>query len=721
MYVATPAPADAALPGKRTLTGRVGGTSVQRRAAPPAAAGVYATEGGRAAREVEVRTWMDAAVRPDLYPAVQLRGDERTLDAGAVHAAAAHGVAGSGGALPYLDDIQRSFGRHEVGHVRAHVGGAAADASRAIGAEAYAVGDQVAFRRSPDLHTAAHEAAHVVQQRAGVHLKGGVGAAGDAYEQHADRVADLVVRGASAEHVLDEMTGGGGTRAVQRTEEADLARAADAGESRMHEALQATPGRVASTSVVRDVGDAQRLRDQLVGWDANLEEGRAAGRVPGEAIVDNQRVKDALSDYLASLGEQTRTLSDFQLQYQRCRTDFARVQGMIAQFQAAHGSIAVGGNEQATGAAMGRNMLTTVSAGDSTGEMGERMRQLAATNPSAGAAHREVARLHGVMQDAAAALASRQLNATAQHNSVIHALSEIEAGVVPRAEGAPEERAQLAAVREKCEEVKGYVRQVTDKLAEATQAAAASAGLPAPAASWIGQAVPRLGDQLVQSFYDGQISQLQTRIDVVEAHRSGSNLRSQVAALRTAQTHWLESINSLNATLTTFNQAKNDLRVQTGILAAAVGPSGNPDLALASRFLGELDPFVAQLDATIGLGEAEVNAAGHAEADRRRMVGGRDQAAMTYHEPYRSYHISDGWHYHAMPRTVMLYGESESTAGHARGVTGANPVTERALAELRQYKEVAVGFRREVGQALGLGDLGAGRAPGPTAPPTVQR
>ena len=68
-----------------------------------------------------------------------------------------------------------------------------------MGAQAFATGNHVAFAGTPDLHTAAHEAAHVVQQRGGVHLKGGVGEAGDTYEQHADAVADKVVRGESAE------------------------------------------------------------------------------------------------------------------------------------------------------------------------------------------------------------------------------------------------------------------------------------------------------------------------------------------------------------------------------------------------------------------------------------------------------------------------------------------------------------------------------------------
>ena len=70
------------------------------------------------------------------------------------------------------------------------------------GASAYAKGKQVAFAGTPSLRTVAHEAAHTVQQRAGVQPEGGVGRVGDPYEQQADRVADAVVAGRSAEPLL---------------------------------------------------------------------------------------------------------------------------------------------------------------------------------------------------------------------------------------------------------------------------------------------------------------------------------------------------------------------------------------------------------------------------------------------------------------------------------------------------------------------------------------
>jgi hypothetical protein len=126
------------------------------------------------------------------------------------------GVSGTGGALPHADKIQASFGAvHDVSSIQAHVGGNAAAATERMGADAYATGNQIAFRQAPSLHTAAHEAAHVMQQRDGVQLLGGVGTKGDSHEQNADAVADRVVAGQSAADLLPRGGGSGRSAAVQ--------------------------------------------------------------------------------------------------------------------------------------------------------------------------------------------------------------------------------------------------------------------------------------------------------------------------------------------------------------------------------------------------------------------------------------------------------------------------------------------------------------------------
>jgi len=140
-------------------------------------------------------------------------------NAARIHQAAARGTSGAGGPLPYLQQIQSAFGRHDVSQVQAYTGSQATEAARAMGASAYASGKKVAFAGTPSLHTVAHEAAHTVQQQAGVQLQSGIGQVDDPYERHADVVANAVVAGRSAESLLDASPKGGaasGTENVQR-------------------------------------------------------------------------------------------------------------------------------------------------------------------------------------------------------------------------------------------------------------------------------------------------------------------------------------------------------------------------------------------------------------------------------------------------------------------------------------------------------------------------
>jgi len=120
------------------------------------------------------------------------------------HETARYGLSGSAKPLPHIDMIQQSFGRYDVTGVKAYVGGPARESNEQMGTFAYTTNNSVAFKQFPDRHTAAHEAAHIVQQQAGVvQLQGGVGQSGDRYEQNADAVADAVVNGQSAEPLLD--------------------------------------------------------------------------------------------------------------------------------------------------------------------------------------------------------------------------------------------------------------------------------------------------------------------------------------------------------------------------------------------------------------------------------------------------------------------------------------------------------------------------------------
>lgn len=148
----------------------------------------------------------DSFSKPHYSLPVQLAstGADSQLPPEQVGAIAAAGIQGTPSALPHFETIQAAFGKHDISHIKSYTNASAAKASHELRAEAYATGHKIAFNTStPSLHTAAHEAAHVIQQQAGVHLKGGVGTVGDKYEQHADAVADAVVAGKPAQSLLD--------------------------------------------------------------------------------------------------------------------------------------------------------------------------------------------------------------------------------------------------------------------------------------------------------------------------------------------------------------------------------------------------------------------------------------------------------------------------------------------------------------------------------------
>jgi hypothetical protein len=189
--------------GKRTLTGDLRSPNPKREASPPLTdeeLAVQRKELTASAAGVS-EAWRQLHEHWDAQ--VQQRGDGRaeTHDAAGVHEAASVGLATPAQELPHRERLEESFGQ-DLSGVRAHVGGEAETSAGAMGAEAYASGNDVVLPSNPSLHLVAHEVTHTIQQQHGVQLKGGVGEAGDAHEREADAVADAVVAGESAAPLL---------------------------------------------------------------------------------------------------------------------------------------------------------------------------------------------------------------------------------------------------------------------------------------------------------------------------------------------------------------------------------------------------------------------------------------------------------------------------------------------------------------------------------------
>ena len=156
----------------------------------------------RADQQRKATTEVSSPIQQKLHPTAPPVQRE-DVSAETMRLAAQTGIQTPPTTLPYAGQIQQSFGRHDVSNIQAHVNEAATESAIVMNAAAYATGSHVVFAGTPDLHTAAHEAAHIVQQQGGVQLAGGIGQVGDVYEQHADAVAKRVVAGQSATDLLD--------------------------------------------------------------------------------------------------------------------------------------------------------------------------------------------------------------------------------------------------------------------------------------------------------------------------------------------------------------------------------------------------------------------------------------------------------------------------------------------------------------------------------------
>lgn len=136
--------------------------------------------------------------------------DENGVEAGAVDAVSRASSSSSGHALP--DDLRSKFESSlgaDLSAVRVHTGEASHAANDAVGARAYAVGQDIHFgagqydpSSASGEHLIAHEVAHTVQQAGGAARKPmfklDVSTPGDAHEIEADRAADAMVLGGPA-------------------------------------------------------------------------------------------------------------------------------------------------------------------------------------------------------------------------------------------------------------------------------------------------------------------------------------------------------------------------------------------------------------------------------------------------------------------------------------------------------------------------------------------
>ncbi|MER6412843.1 eCIS core domain-containing protein [Streptomyces humidus] len=206
--------------------------------------------------------------------------------------------------------------RADLSAMRVHTGPAADRLARSLGAEAFASGSHVFFRRgayrphSPSgFRLLAHEAAHLVQQARGT--VGGtrregltVSLPGDPWEQEADRWADAVVRGRTREGARVAVPPGRST-AIQRHVSFEHRILGDAPTKNLVAIVTRAPDRLAVLGAQIRLLDLWRSNPEQVTEQQirNLDLGIQTLRIgPGDGLLVTYGELNALPDYLADAG-----------------------------------------------------------------------------------------------------------------------------------------------------------------------------------------------------------------------------------------------------------------------------------------------------------------------------------------------------------------------------------------------------------------------------------
>jgi hypothetical protein len=276
-----------------------------------------------------------------------------------------HGLLGSPLPSAAREQFEESL-MTDLSRVRVHTGAESNAAAAAVGAKAFATGNDIHFaagRYQPDdpfgMHLLAHEVAHTVQQSGGagapMQCKLEMSTPGDASEVEADRAADAMVRGtpaavsAAAGHVQRDpenpsQGAGQGDDIMQRVIDArnrnDLAamKTINARAREMRAANYADPPKAASDAL-------HTIRTHLMEKVAELVDLAEATKREHGASVDTARTDDQTSSVEAAETELDRQATPYlealltgDPQYRYYHPDRPDVQNKVAQALRIHAS-----------------------------------------------------------------------------------------------------------------------------------------------------------------------------------------------------------------------------------------------------------------------------------------------------------------------------------------------------------------------------------------------
>ena len=589
---------------------------------------------------------------------------------------------GGGSKLPFLSDMEASFGE-DFGGISWFAGqGAAMDA---LGANAATDGESVATAAaSPSKRLIAHELTHVVQRRkhggaAGVQPCSKVSRPSDSSEREADAVASRAARGErvdvrqsagpgiyrdqnpSAGNMTDaqwkeyerqakaaEREGGADpdgshSKYASKTAGRGLREKADAkgAETRkMVAGVQNGETEGVGKGIVKtltvgnstDVSQGSKILSRVNADTAQAEKAKLGGQLLKTDLAQNYSTQVALESYVFAAKGQASGLGTFQAAYGTLMVDAERLNAM---FQGLSGLDGMRLPADATGEQMADSVVERSTESAHGGEVapGKAATEMYedASNVARSPLNSEVG---GIKE------AQRELDEAVAGMPVV--ISDVNASHV----GVGAALAQLAAPPPKFEEPEMAQKAQAERAALAAEAAkikSAISGQVSRLTAVVGQVagpmavkgVNALADAGISAAVDAQYQPRSSSLSTLAGSITDAGYRRQMLALAAAAAAAEAKLHASMVRLVTqidkVNRKKKAVRDLTEALARHVeeqNPDGSKDdLAMAMRFHSEASAFVAQCDVVQQTGKNEQKL-GNEASKKRTEVSGGDRASI---------------------------------------------------------------------------------------------
>lgn len=416
---------------------------------------------------------------------------------------------------------------------------------------------------------------------------------------------------------------------------------------------------------------------KIGGYRDNLIVGIKDGEIDTDALAQNAYASEILGDLLISSGEQTRTLSDFQVATHQVKFDMVRFESQLSLIQKENPTL-TGNLIDAWG---GQKELLTNAKKVST--------------EGGGATHWSAMQTdHSELEHWVSEAAATQMLATSEQYKVSSAIERIEAGI-PTSEKKSVEGSEVLGITAAIKKVTGDVIDIAAKFAHADMAAA-----PAKA----------LAEIDIDFMFSKQLNALEAKTGETARQQKHGAERSQVADLRACLSAWGAALKRSRAARDHIQALKANMRDSARQFAGAAENKGEFAVGMISSLYAEADALVQQIQLAIGMGEAELKASEPANQDADRINGlgvAFDMVGhgVRFYEPIKTY-TGGQLTYSAKVRSLEI---GLAGQGGTEGTRGINPVVNAALLELKQLKPVVSTSRDRLGAALGFGRTTSGR------------